>query len=448
VIAEDDPLCDTSLERAVVGAVLIDPDVFHSVAAMVEPADFADLPARIVWEAMRAVAVRGQPIALDLLAGEIRTSGKLAAIGGVGFLGEITDRTVTSAWADVHAAAVADLAARRRAREALGALSTWAADPKRTLAEMQEKAHATLLALGKRDAAKTCTAAEGIEALVTDLERPAAQTPGLPTPITALTRLTSGWQDGQLIVIAARPSVGKTAFALQCVLSLGETGHGVLLCSLETQRLPLMRRLVASRAEIPLDVLLRRRQPDAHEHAAMGAAMGEIARMDLVVADGAHQGLASIRAEAFRAHALGKLHCVVIDYLQLMATTARRDGTREREVAELARGLKVLATDLKVPVIVLSQLSRKVEEAGRKPRLSDLRESGAIEQDADVVIFLHREGDGEGEDPTETVDLILAKQRDGARGVEIPLTYRKNATRFYDTGGVPPSMPSPTWGDA
>jgi len=444
----EDPLCDPSLERAVVGAVLIDPDVFHGVAAMVAPDDFADQPARIVWEAMVAIAGRGQPISLDLLAGEIRTAGRLAAIGGVGFLGEITDRTVTSAWADVHAASVADLAARRRAREALGALSTWAANPTRTLAEVQEKAHATLLGLGKRDAAKTCTAAEAVEALAVDLERPEVDAPGLPTPIPALTRLTSGWQGGQLIVIAARPSVGKTAFALQCALEVGAAGHGVLLCSLETQRLPLTRRLVASRAEVALDVLLRRRQPDDREHAAMGAAMGDIARMDLILADGAHQGLASIRAEAHRAHALGKLSLVVIDYLQLMATTARRDGTREREVAELARGLKVLATDLKVPVIVLSQLSRKVEDAGRKPRLSDLRESGAIEQDADVVIFLHREGDGEGADLTETVDLILAKQRDGARGIEIPLTYRKNATRFYDTGGVPPSMPEPTWGDA
>lgn len=444
----EDALIDPAMECAVVGAVLIDPDVFHGVAAKLKPEDFADQPARIVWEAMVAVVGRKQPIALDLLASEIRTRGKLAAIGGVGFLGDITDRTVTSAYVEQHAAAVADLAARRRAREILDDLSSWAKNPSRTLAEVQQKAHDTLVALGKHEAPKTCTAAEAIDTLAADLERPINDAPGLPTPIAALTKLTSGWQPGQLVVIAARPSVGKTAFALQCVLSLGETGHGVLLCSLETPRLPLVRRLVASRAEIPLDVLLRRRQPDAHEHTEMTTAMGAIARMDLVIADGAHQGLASVYAEAFRAHVLGKLHCVVIDYLQLMATTARRDGTREREVAELARGLKVLATDLKVPVIVLSQLSRKVEEAGRKPRLSDLRESGAIEQDADVVIFLHREGDGEGEDPTETVDLILAKQRDGARGVEIPLTYRKNATRFYDTGGVPPSMPSPTWGDA
>lgn len=446
--AEDDPLIDTGMERAVVGAVLIDPDVFHAVAAKIKPTDFADQPARIVWEAMTAVVGRSQPIALDLLAAEIREQGKLAAIGGVGFLGDITDRTVTSAWADVHAEKIADLAARRRAREILDELSAWAKNPSRTLADVQQKAHDTLVALGRHEAPKTCTAHEAIETLVADLERPLNDAPGLPTPLAALTKLTSGWQPGQLIVIAARPSVGKTAFALQCALEVGAAGHGVLLCSLETPRLPLTRRLVSSRAEVPLDVMLRRRQPDSDEHAAMGRAMGEIARMDLTIADGAHQGLASVYAEAFRAHVLGKLSLVVIDYLQLMATTARRDGTREREVAELARGLKVLGTDLKVPVIVLSQLSRKVEDAGRKPRLSDLRESGAIEQDADVVIFLHREGDGEGTDPTETVDLILAKQRDGARGVEIPLTYRKNWTRFYDTNGVVPSPPEPTWGDA
>lgn len=435
---ESDPLIDLDAERAVLGAILFTPESIHAVAWMLSPESFGDPRHALVWRAMEHIAMRGHAIDLHGLNAELLSAGRMNVIGGAMALYELTERTSSAAHIDLHAEIVAERSRQRMARERLAVLATRARDVTVSSSEIEALTNAATLDLcGPRRGTSVCTGSEAMDALMTDLDRPLDETPGIPTPTAALTRVTGGWHPGQLIVVAARPSVGKTAYTIQAILAAAEAGHGALLCSLETRRLPLARRMVAAFARCSLDAVSRRRAQTDDEAQDVLHAASTLARMPITLDDAPHQSLASIRGVAHRLKAQGKLSLLAIDYLGLVATTSRRDGTREREVAELARGLKVLAGDLMVPVILLAQLNRDVEKAGREPRLSDLRESGAIEQDADVVLFLHREGDSNDADLTEEVTLIVAKQRDGARGAKLKMIYRKSETRFYDAEPLP-----------
>lgn len=249
----------------------------------------------------------------------------------------------------------------------------------------------------------------------------------VPLPWVGAQRLLGGLGPGQLVLIAARPGAGKSAAALQIALEAATLGT-VLFASLEMTRDELAARAVSVLAEVPGDVTSGRRPPTESEAADLLRAANAAGALALEVVDAASQTVAQLRARARQIAARGRLALVVVDYLQLV-TPERPQETREREVAQIARSLKALAMELGVPVLALSQLSRQAD--GVEPRLSHLRESGALEQDANTVVFLHRKGDGSEDAEAVAMDLIVAKQRSGGTG-RVPLVFRRALTTFAD----------------
>lgn len=432
-----DPLVDIECERALLGAVLLDPTSYFE-AHGVDRNAFGDPRHAVVWDAFAAITERGDaPDSVSALAAEIQRTGRLQAIGGRQFLSELTDAIPTAAHVPVHARLLVGLAQHRAARDTLTTLAQWASspalDPEQVLARVERVARELTGGTSARD---TIGASALMEALADDLSRPPEELPGLATPFAELTRALGGWQPGQLIVIAARPSVGKTALALLAALETARAGAAVMICSLETRSLPLSRRLAALDSGVDLDGLLRRRPLDAREIRLVQDTLVRVAAMPLTVVQEPEQTLSGIVTLARRQKARSGLALLVVDYLQLVKVVREKGRNREQEVAEISRGLKVLGLSLGIPVILLAQLSRDVEKDKRRPRLSDLRESGSIEQDADVVLFLHREGDPNPARDIETVELHVAKARDGAAGTQIPLSYHKRTTTFRSPGAA------------
>ena len=285
---------------------------------------------------------------------------------------------------------------------------------------------------------------------------------GVPSGFIGLDKITHGFQPSDLIILAARPSVGKTSFALNIVehvmTNIETTNFGVGFFSLEMSKLQLAERLISSKARISLSKI-RSGDLEKSEWAKLGQAFSSISQSNLVIEDSSQLTIMEIRGIARqmkyeflnRGKTSGKevdLKLIVVDYLQLIhsGTQARRNGTREQEIADISRGLKALAKELNVPVIALAQLSRAVEQRQDKPRLSDLRESGSIEQDADIVMFLHRQkSNKEGkedeviDEKTNQVEVILAKHRNGAILDGLPLHFIADQTRFeniYNNNGA------------
>lgn len=430
----NDPLIDMAAEGAVLGAVLLDPTTYFEVAPVIDPADFGHPHHGFVWAAMEAVSARGEVIEMVSLCAELRAQGRLNTVGGAQFVSALADSVGTTAYIDQHAEIVAERARQRVARDKLAKLAMRARDVRVSSAETEAESSAALLNLcGVQRVTTVYTAQQMMAAMLEDLDRPVDEAPGIATPFTGLTRVLGGWGEDQLIVIAARPATGKTAFVIECARAAAAGDVGVLFCSLETGKLPLGRRLTAAYARVPLDAVSRRRPATVNESRKIYQAADELSKLPLWTDINPHQSVASIRSRAHSLHAQRKLGLIIVDYLQLMKGSRRNDSNREQEVSEMSRELKVLANTLHVPVIALAQLNREVEKQNREPRMSDLRESGAIEQNADVILFLHREGEQNAQEATETIKVLVAKQRDGLAGMPIPLTYCKAETRFYET---------------
>lgn len=285
---------------------------------------------------------------------------------------------------------------------------------------------------------------------------------GVPSGFIGLDKVTHGFQPSDLIILAARPSVGKTSFALNIVehvmTNIETAGFGIGFFSLEMSRIQLAERLISSKARIGLSKI-RSGDLEKQEWGKLGQAFNSISQSNLVIEDSSQLTIMEIRGIARQmkykfaemSKTSGKeidLKLIIVDYLQLIHSGAqsRRNGTREQEIADISRGLKALAKELNVPVIALAQLSRAVEQRQDKPRLSDLRESGSIEQDADIVMFLHRQKPSKDEKDDEVIDertnqveVILAKHRNGAILDGLPLNFVAEQTRFeniYNNSGI------------
>ncbi|TLM99322.1 MAG: replicative DNA helicase, partial [Actinobacteria bacterium] len=259
---------------------------------------------------------------------------------------------------------------------------------------------------------------------------------GVPTGFKDLDRLLAGLHPGDLVILAARPSVGKTAFALNMAVNAAKAGAPVAIFSLEMSAEQLVQRVLCAEARINLQDVRTGYLKDTDWHAIHGA-MGKLANLDFFVDDTPSISILEVRAKARRQLRNKEKGLIIVDYLQLMQPQNKRTENRQVEIAEISRGLKILAKELGVPVVALSQLSRAVEQrAGKRPQLSDLRESGAIEQDADIVMFLDRDTNPGGEDeegrPAKgTAELIVAKHRNGPLG-NVPLVFHERFTKFID----------------
>ncbi len=430
------PRHDLEAERAVLGAVLLRAaEVLPLIASKVSEEDFYHPAHAVIFRCMKALDARGEPIDVVTLTDELRRAGRINAVGGMQFLGDLADASPTTANAESHAAIVAELATVRRLQLIGQSIVEAATNGTSTAEQIQAMASATLAKVClARSASATVTLEDEVLAMWAELEQPSDPVPPRSTGIRDLDEiLGGGTQPEQLVVIAARPAMGKTSLVTQIGRCMAAAkGLPVLFFSLEMPRRELRLRLLCEAADVDRDGLVGRTLDDDGWD-RLNRAGAELARIPLLINDTKEISFADIRAIALQETAKrGPLGAVIVDYVQLVKA-ANASENRAQQIAEITRGMKVLAGVLKCPLFALSQLSRKVEERpNKRPQLSDLRESGAIEQDADIVIFVYRdEVYNKGTDDKGIAEIIVAKQRNGPTNTA-RVRFRADRTSFHD----------------
>lgn len=427
-------------ERAVIGAVLLGNDGYHTAARYIRHADFfRDAHRRIYHSIERLLDQPHGVVDFLTLKEDLAKHGDLEEAGGPAYVASLIDGVPRSANIAHYARIVKDKSLLRQIIAHGQALVTDAyigeegADAlllraDKTFVEMQHgHSHGRMRALNA-----------SIGELGEDLEFRHAhrgELTGIDTGFASLNQMTLGWQNGDLILVAARPSIGKTSFVVNgCAVAAARQGKRVAVFSMEMRRRQLEYRILSSISGVPLSTLLGGFTSESHEWMGVTQATGEMAALPIHIDDSAGHTAWSIRAACRRLRAEGGLDLGIIDYIQLMGSSLdRRGANRNEEITDTSRKLKVLADELGIPLIVLSQLSRAGEgRSDPRPKLSDLRESGALEQDADLVVFLHRKHHRE----SGVTNLILEKARNGPTGT-LNLTINRETTTFFDGGEEP-----------
>jgi replicative DNA helicase len=431
-------------EQSVLGAVLIDRETIIEIAEFLRPEDFYRQAHANVYRAMLELFERREPVDLVTVAETLERNDELEAIGGRAYLSQLSNQTPTA----VHAVQYARIVERKAVlRNLIGAAGKIAGIGYEDPAEIQEaidRAESELFQVSSRRITTGFSVLKELLHAAYDrldyLHAHRGEISGISSGFTDLDTLTTGFQKSDLVVVAARPSVGKTSFALNIAEHAAVREHkSVGVFSLEMSKEQLVLRLLSSVANID-SKRLRTGFLEELDFTRIAPAMNDLSEAALYIDDTPNITSMELRTKARRLQAESGLDLVIVDYLQLMqATQTNRDANRVQEVSEISRGLKALARELSVPVIALSQLSRQPEmRESKEPRLSDLRESGAIEQDADLVVFLWREKEAKsGDEDTsdgEVINVKLAKHRNGPTG-EIQLWFRKSQTRFQSYAG-------------
>jgi replicative DNA helicase len=433
-------------EQAVIAAMLMDADAIMRAAEYVDDTMFYREGHRRIFRAMVAITERGDVVDPLTLADELGRRGELEASGGRDYIGFLVDAVPTAANVEYHAKIVREKALLRRLIEVSTAIVSEAFEARTTAAELIDEAESRIFqvaqAQGNEGFARLKVllwpAMERIEAL----QQGGGGVTGIASGFRDLDELTTGFQPGDLIIVAARPSMGKTAFTLNIAQHAAIVQEkSVAFFSLEMSKESLVTRLLTSEARVDAQ-RLRKGKLSNEDYGLIARAMGILTHAPLYIDDTPGITVLEMRSKARRLKADVGVDLIIVDYLQLMTGPAGVEN-RQQEVSQISRGLKALAKELSVPVIALSQLSRAVEqragsEKGR-PVLSDLRESGAIEQDADLIMFLFREevyaerDNGQLKDPAieGKAEVIVGKQRNGPIGT-VPLFFQKQFTRFED----------------
>jgi len=444
-----EPAADSSLrkppqaleaEAAVLGAMLLNPDTVPTVLQYLKPHDFYLQPHRQVYEAIVALFEQNSPTDIITVTTELKRMKELDAVGGQPFLSNLLEGVLTTANCEEYAQLVLEKSVQRQLIVTATEIVQASYDESRHATELVEEAEQKIFNI--REAGSRRGFSEIRDLLKIEMERvekamaEKKMITGVETGFQDLDEKTSGFQPGDLVIIAGRPGMGKTAFALNIAAKANSLRPvPTAIFSLEMSCEALTQRMMCSEASLSMHAL-RRGVISNRQRSRLAAALGNLYEAPLYIDDTPGLTALDMRARARRLKSQGPLAMVIIDYLQLMEATARRrEANRQQEITEITRALKAMAKELNVPVVVLSQLSRATEKRDdRRPILADLRESGSIEQDADVVLFLFRPimyKKGEIADPNleREAYLDVAKQRNGPTG-EIPLTYLPECMRF------------------
>jgi len=424
-------------ERAVLGAILLEGrETLPRVIEVLQPTDFYTEAHRVIYDTMLTLFDRGQPVDLITLSEELRRSERLQFAGGPGALALLVEQASIAAHLTSYSTLVRDHAVLRELIQACTHMIEEAFEARDDVQTIVDRAEQHIFSLAERRLEGNAIPVKSIltdtfKYIETLYERKEHVT-GVATGLMELDELTAGLQPSDLILIAGRPSMGKTAFALSIAQHVGITLRAkVLVLSLEMSSQQLVQRMLSSEGKVDsLAVRTGRLQPaDWHR---LTAAAGRLSDAPIFIDDTPGLTVLDVRAKARRMKAEHGLDLVVIDYLQLMRGRAALDN-RQQEISEISRSLKALAKELNVPVVALSQLSRAIETRGdNTPRLSDLRESGALEQDADVIIFLHRPSfysKEPAEETRKTAEVHIGKQRNGPTG-KIEVSFLSQYARF------------------
>lgn len=436
------PPQNTDAEASLLGAILIDSDAIVKIADRISAQDFYDPRHEQIFEAISKLYEKHSPIDVLTLADQLKASGFIDFIGGPAYLTELTNFVPTAAHIEQYAEIVSQKSLRRRLIKASQAITSLGYDEKRNLQELIEEAETSLFEVSQKHIKQDITSLETIlgESFdrLDELHRDKGKIRGLPTGYKDLDMVLAGLQKSDLFILAARPSMGKTALALNIAHNIAiESKVPVLLFSLEMSKEQLVDRLLARESGVDAWALRTGNLTDA-DFEKIGQAMGSLSEAPIYIDDTPSITVSELRTKARREAHQRDLGLIIVDYLQLMSGGGRysTDGNRVQEISEISRGLKGIARELKVPLMALSQLSRSVESRHPQiPQLADLRESGSIEQDADVVAFIYREEYYNPQtDRKNVADIFIKKHRNGPTGgVELYFDKEKQRFRSLDT---------------
>lgn len=425
-------------ENSILGSLMLDSNVWDQVGDAVEAEDFYRPAHQILFKTIKSLLHRNQPVDLITVTNHLTAENQLTAVGGPEYLIDLVSRTVSTANVASHAKIVREKALLRRAIQISAEVIDQAyAEDFPTVDEFIDKTEEKFYRLGETTAAEGLVGPmETVKVSIKKIEEMfgrKSEITGIPTGFNYLDKMTSGLQGGELIIIAARPSMGKTALSLNIAQHIAiKQKKTVAYFSLEMSREAVMMRLLASEARINMKNLKTGNLGDTAWPKLIEAA-GAISEAPFFIDESSGVSPFEIRTRCRRLKAQYGLDCVMIDYLQLMKMKERMES-REREVSEISRTLKSIAKELNVPVIALAQLNRGVEgRTEKRPMLSDLRESGSIEQDADMIMMLYREDYYDKEDPEKQghAEIIVGKHRNGPTGT-VKLRFDAEYTRFRD----------------
>lgn len=431
------------LEEAVLGALMLEKDAVIEVQGVITPEAFYKEAHQIIYKAILDLSMELKPIDLYTVTEKLKQNRKLSAVGGAAYLAQLTQKVGSAAHVEYHSKIIAQKFVQRELIRAATEIQKKAYDESMDVTDLIDLAEGEIFKVSeghvKRDVQKSKDILTKTLQAIEEASKREGSFSGVPSGFTHLDRLTLGWQPSDLIIIAARPSMGKTAFVLSLARNVAvDYEKGVAFFSLEMSAEQLMMRLIVGESGLDSrDVRNGQLTPEQWKH--LEASIKPLAGAPLFIDDTPALSIYEFRSKARRLKTQYDIQLIVIDYLQLMTASVDTRGNREQEVAMISRSLKAIAKELNIPIIALSQLNRSVESRGgdKRPQLSDLRESGAIEQDADLVAFIHRPEyyglnvDEAGNSTQGMAEIIVAKHRNGAVDT-IKLRFRKEQAKFLD----------------
>ncbi len=428
-------------EKAVIGAILIDNSTLNKVADILKPDFFYDLRHATLFDAILTLYTESKPVDVLTISAELKKKHKTRQAGGSDYLSEIISSVPTSANVEVYAALVKETAVRRRLITFASKLDEISRVEDRKIEDILDELESNVMLMSQDSTKVDFYSSRELINLYIELADEYGRNPdslrGIPSGLHELDKMLNGFHKSDLVILAARPSVGKSAFAFDVARHAAvNEGKTIAIFSLEMAAIQVMQRMLAQQSGISLWDLKTGKKFESESFSMLNTAIDKLSSAKIFIDETAGINIMQIRSKARKLKLEHNLDLLVIDYLQLMQGTGKSTDNRAQEVGEISRSLKILARELNIPIIALSQLNRAVENRqDRVPQLSDLRESGSIEQDADIVIFLGRDMPKEGEviDPDDPVkvDIFIAKHRNGATG-RFALNYIGKRTKFSD----------------
>ncbi|MDE5807864.1 MAG: replicative DNA helicase [Muribaculaceae bacterium] len=441
------PPHDTDLEEVVLGALMLEKDAYMNVSDILTPDAFYDPRNQKIYEAISSLGFNQRPIDMMTVTEQLRQNGTLKDVGGVIRITELTGRVYSAANVEFHAKIIAQKYLARRLISFATKIETDAYDESNDVDDLLQAAEGQIFEISQMHLKREVTQIDPVLNLALEQIQTAANTEtglsGLQTGYTELDRMTSGWQNSDLIIIAARPAMGKTAFVLSMAKNMAiDYNTPIAIFTLEMANVQLVKRLISNVADLNGEQI-KSGKLTPEEWDRLNSRLRSVFSAPLYLDETPGLSITELRTKARRLVRERGVKMIMIDYLQLMTASGMKLGSREQEVSTISRSLKGLAKELNIPIIALSQLNRSTEtREDKRPVLSDLRESGAIEQDADIVCFIHRPEyytkspvDDHDNDIRGLAELIVAKHRSGAVG-DVKLRFVSKYARFenWDEG--------------
>lgn len=431
------------LEEAVLGAIMLEKDALTSVIDILKPGVFYKEAHQVIFNAIHKLFSRSEPVDILTVTNELKNSGELELVGGAYYITQLTNRIASAANVEYHVRIITQKYIQRELIRISSDIIKDAFEDTTDVFDLLDKAEQSLFSVSESNLRRNYDDMQSlVQEAIREIEAARSQDAhlrGVPSGFTEIDRVTAGFQRSDLIILASRPGMGKSALALTIARNVAiDFNRPVAIFSLEMSSIQLVTRLISSEVQLPADKL-RKGALENYEWEQLNAKISKLIEAPLFIDDTPALTIFELRAKCRRLKAQHNIDLIVVDYLQLMVGQADGKGNREQEISHISRSLKSLSKELDVPIIALSQLSRAVETRGgsKKPILSDLRESGAIEQDADLVMFIYRpeyykiDQDEDGNPTAGVAEISIAKHRNGSLA-DIPLRFIGKFAKFTE----------------